>query len=158
MTPAVFTIGYERATPSSLLAALHAAGVRRVVDVRALANSRRPGFAKRALSAALEGAGVRYLHLPALGTPPEGREAVRAGRPEEMRRIFARHLAGTEAQAALADLADRAAREPVCLLCLEADPRNCHRTLVAEALVARGGGPIRHLHPGEPDADLPRPA
>ncbi|GAA0591090.1 DUF488 domain-containing protein [Craurococcus roseus] len=158
MTPAVFTIGYERATPSSLLAALRAAGVRRVVDVRALANSRRPGFAKRALSAALEEAGIGYLHLPALGTPPEGREAVRAGRPEEMRRIFARRLAGTEAQAALADLTDRAAREPVCLLCLEADPRNCHRTLVAEAVAARAGGAIDHLHLGEPDADLPRPA
>lgn len=158
MTPAVFTIGYERATPSSLLAALRAAGVRRVVDVRALANSRRPGFAKRALSAALEEAGIGYLHLPALGTPPEGREAVRAGRPEEMRRIFARRLAGTEAQAALADLTDRAAREPVCLLCLESDPRNCHRTLVAEAVAARAGAAIDHLHPGEHDADLPRPA
>jgi uncharacterized protein (DUF488 family) len=158
VTP-VFTIGYERATPPALLAALRAAGVRRVVDVRALANSRRPGFAKRALSAALEEAGIGYLHLPALGTPPEGREAVRAGRPEEMRRIFARRLAATEAQAALADLADRARREPVCLLCLESDPRNCHRALVAEALVAHGGASaVSHLHPGESDADLPRPA
>ncbi len=159
MTPPVFTIGYERATPPALLSALRAAGVRRVVDVRALANSRRPGFAKRALSAALEEAGIGYLHLPALGTPPEGREAVRAGRLEEMRRIFARRLAGTEAQAALADLADRARREPVCLLCLEDDPRHCHRALVAEAVVSRGGvDAITHLHPGDPDADLPRPA
>ena len=162
MTPAaaIFTVGYERATPPALLAALRAAGVRRVVDVRALANSRRPGFAKRALSAALAEAGIGYTHLPALGTPPEGREAVRAGRPEEMKRIFARRLAGTEAQAALAALAEDAKREPVCLLCLEADPRNCHRTLVAEAVVARGGGvgAIDHLHPGEPDADTPRPA
>ncbi len=157
-TPAVFTIGYERATPPALVAALRAAGVRRVVDVRALANSRRPGFAKRALSAALEEAGIGYSHLPALGTPPEGREAVRAGRPEEMRRIFARRLAGTEAQAALAALAADARREPVCLLCLEADPRNCHRTLVAEAVAAGGGAAIAHLHPGESDADQPRPA
>ena len=160
MTPAVFTIGYERATPSSLLAALRAAGVRRVVDVRALANSRRPGFAKRALSAALAEAGIGYTHLPALGTPPEGREAVRAGRPEEMKRVFARRLAGTEAQAALADLAERALRETVCLLCLEADPRHCHRALVAEALAERAGGgvAVSHLHTGAPDADLPRPA
>jgi uncharacterized protein (DUF488 family) len=161
-TPTLFTIGYERATPPSLLAALRAAGVRRVVDVRALANSRRPGFSKRALSAALEEAGIGYRHLPALGTPPEGREAVRAGRPEDMRRIFARRLAGTEAQAALAALAEEARHEPVCLLCLEADPRNCHRTLVAEAVAALpgggGGAAIRHLHTGEPDADLPRPA
>jgi len=156
----VFTVGYERATPPALLAALRAAGVRRLVDVRALANSRRPGFAKRALSAALEEAGIGYLHVPALGTPPEGREAVRAGRPEEMRRVFARRLAGTEAQAAVAALADEARRGPICLLCLEADPRNCHRALVAEAVAAHGGGgaAITHLHPGGPDADMPRPA
>jgi uncharacterized protein (DUF488 family) len=155
----VFTVGYERATPPALLAALRGAGVRRVVDVRALANSRRPGFAKRALAAALEQAGIGYLHLPALGTPPEGREAVRAGRPEEMRRIFAHRLAGAEAQAALADLADQAAREPVCLLCLEADPQHCHRTLVAEAVAALGAAAaVTHLHPGTPDVDLPRPA
>lgn len=156
--PKVFTVGYERATPFSLLAALRGAGVRRVVDVRALANSRRPGFAKRALSAALEEAGIGYTHLPALGTPPEGREAVRAGRPEEMKRVFARRLAGTEAQAALAALAEDAKREPVCLLCLEADPRHCHRTMVAEALAAGGGMAVAHLHTGASDADLPRPA
>jgi uncharacterized protein (DUF488 family) len=159
VAPAVFTVGYERATPAALLAALRAAGVRRVVDVRALANSRRPGFAKRALSAALEEAGIGYLHLPALGTPPEGREAVRAGRPEEMRRVFARHLAGTEAQAALADLAERARREAVCLLCLEADPLHCHRALVAEAVAAAGGSAVVHLHTGaHHHADLPRRA
>ena len=64
MRPTLFTIGYERATPPSLVAALRAAGVRRVVDVRALANSRRPGFAKRALSAALAEAGEadRFTH------------------------------------------------------------------------------------------------
>ncbi len=165
MTPALFTVGYECATPPALLAALRAAGVRRVVDVRALANSRRPGFAKRALSASLAEAGIGYAHLPALGTPPEGREAVRAGRPEDMKRIFARRLAGTEAQAALAVLAADARREPVCLLCLEADPRSCHRSLVAEAVAERLGSgaatavaAIIHLHTGAHDADLPRPA
>jgi uncharacterized protein (DUF488 family) len=139
----VLTIGYEGATPPALLAALRAAGVNTLVDVRALANSRRPGFAKGALSAALEGAGIGYLHLRALGTPAEGRAAVRAGRPEAMRRIFAAHLAGTEAQAALANLADLARRQRVCLLCLEADPARCHRTLVAEAV----GLPVTHLAP-----------
>jgi len=75
----VLTIGYERATPSTLVAALRAAGVQTLVDVRALANSRKPGFAKGALSAALQEAGIGYLHLRALGTPAEGRAAVRAG-------------------------------------------------------------------------------
>ncbi len=139
----ILTIGYERATPASLLEVLRAAGVQTLVDVRALANSRRPGFAKRSLSAALEGVGIGYLHLRALGTPAEGRAAVRAGRPEVMRRIFAAHLAGTEAQAALANLTDLAGRTRVCLLCLEADPRHCHRTLVAEAV----GLGVVHLQP-----------
>lgn len=141
MAAVVCTIGYEGATPPRLIEALRLAGVATLVDVRALANSRRPGFAKRALSAALAEAGIGYLHLPALGTPPEGRQAVRQGRPEVMHRIFARHLAGTEAQAALAGLSEQARREPVCLLCLEADPRHCHRTLVAEAIDL----PVRHL-------------
>lgn len=139
----LFTIGYEETTPPRLLAALQAAGVTALVDVRALANSRRPGFAKRALAAALEEAGIAYQHVPALGTPAEGRQAVRAGRPEIMHRIFAARLAGVEAQAALAALRDRAQQEPVCLLCLEADHRQCHRTLVAEAV----GLPVRHLAP-----------
>jgi uncharacterized protein (DUF488 family) len=158
MTQPLLTIGYQDATPASLIQALQAAGVRRLVDVRALANSRRPGFAKRALSAALEEAGIGYEHLRALGTPAEGRAAVRAGRPEAMRRIFAAHLAGTEAQAALAGLADRARRERVCLLCLEADPAHCHRTLVAEAVAAGGGIAVTHLHPGVRDVALPGPA
>jgi uncharacterized protein (DUF488 family) len=139
----VFTIGYEDATPPRLVAALKDAGIATLVDVRALANSRRPGFAKRALSAALAEAGIGYLHLPALGTPAAGRQAVREGRPEVMHRIFGAHLQGLEPQAALAALKDQARREPVCLLCLEADPRQCHRTLVAEAV----GLPIRHLAP-----------
>jgi uncharacterized protein (DUF488 family) len=139
----ILTIGYEAATPPRLIEALRAERVATLVDVRALANSRRPGFAKRALSAALEEAGIGYLHLPALGTPAAGREAARSGRPQEMRRIFARHLEGTEPQAALAGLRDRAGRERVCLLCLEADPAQCHRTLVAEAV----GMEVRHLHP-----------
>jgi uncharacterized protein (DUF488 family) len=139
----VFTIGYENATPDRLVETLRQAGVSKLVDVRALANSRRPGFAKRALSASLEEAGIGYLHLPALGTPAAGRQAARSGKPEVMRRIFGAHMQGTEAQAALAGLRDLAAREPVCLLCLEADPAHCHRTLVAEAV----GLPVVHLQP-----------
>nr|WP_246514689.1 DUF488 domain-containing protein [Neoroseomonas soli] len=137
------TIGYERATPSTLLAALREAKVQTLVDVRAIANSRKPGFSKGALSAALEEAGIGYLHLRALGTPAAGREAARTGKPEVMKRIFAAHLEGTEAQAALANLGDLARRQRVCLLCLEDDPRHCHRTLVAEA----AGLPAIHLHP-----------
>ncbi|MDN3564782.1 DUF488 family protein [Paeniroseomonas aquatica] len=143
----ILTIGYEGATPARLIGALREAGVRTLVDVRALANSRRPGFAKTALAAALAEAGIGYEHLRALGTPAAGRAAVRAGRPAEMRRIFGAHLAGVEAQAALAGLTRRAGQETICLLCLEADPLHCHRTLVAEAVAAAGGATVGHLHP-----------
>ena len=143
----LFTIGYEDATPARLIEALRGAGVTTLVDVRALANSRKPGFAKTALSAALAEAGIAYQHMKALGTPAEGRAAVRAGRPGEMRRIFGAHLAGLEPQAALAALTDRARHETVCLLCLEADPARCHRTLVAEAVAATSGATVTHLHP-----------
>ncbi|WP_043360562.1 DUF488 family protein [Belnapia sp. F-4-1] len=143
----LFTIGYEETVPTRLIEALRGAGVTTLVDVRALANSRKPGFAKTALSAALAEAGIGYRHVKALGTPAEGRAAVRAGRPGEMRRIFGAHLAGVEAQAALGALTEQARRETVCLLCLEADPSQCHRTLVAEAVTATSGVAVTHLHP-----------
>ncbi len=143
----LFTIGYEDATPARLVEALRGAGVTTLVDVRALANSRKPGFAKTALSAVLAEAGIGYRHVKALGTPAEGRAAVRAGRPAEMRRIFGAHLAGLEAQAALAALAGQAGHETICLLCLESDPARCHRTLVAEAVAATSGVAVTHLHP-----------
>jgi uncharacterized protein (DUF488 family) len=147
VTARLFTIGYEGATPDRLIGALQAAGVRHLVDVRELANSRRPGFAKRALAEALGRAGLGYTHVKALGTPAAGRAAARAGRTAEMHRIFRSRLAGTEAQAALAGLAAQARAEPVCLLCLEADPQRCHRRLVAEAVQGLGGFEVMHLHP-----------
>ncbi len=144
---AVLTIGYEAGTQAGLIATLRAEGAVVLADVRALANSRKPGFSKRNLAAALAEAGIEYWHLPALGTPAAGREAARAGRTAEMHRIFHAHLAGTEAQAALAALTARTRDARVCLLCLEDDPARCHRMLVAEAVTAATGAPIRHLHP-----------
>ncbi|MDO9710327.1 DUF488 domain-containing protein [Paracraurococcus lichenis] len=148
----LFTIGYEGATLDGLIATLREAGVTRLVDVRELANSRRPGFAKRALSEALGRAGIGYAHVRALGTPPEGRAAARAGRSAEMKRIFGARLAGIEAQAAVAALAAEGREARLCLLCLEADPAQCHRSLVAEAVAAAGGLGIVHLHPGADSA------
>jgi uncharacterized protein (DUF488 family) len=142
----LFTIGYEGATPDRLIGTLLEAGVTTLVDVRELANSRRPGFAKRALSEALGQAGIGYRHVRALGTPAEGRAAARAGRSAEMKRIFGARLAGGEAQAAVAALAAEAREARLCLLCLEADPAQCHRSLVAEAVACPGDMAIVHLH------------
>jgi uncharacterized protein (DUF488 family) len=133
--PTVATIGYEGATIDRVVAALRDAGVQLLVDVRAVASSRRPGFSKTKLSQNLIAAGIDYLHLRSLGTPADGRAAARAGRHGEMRRIFAEHLRTVEARDgmdALAELVSSGRR--VCLLCFEANPEHCHRTLVAEAL------------------------
>lgn len=148
MKRAIATIGYESTTVSAFLEALQSAGVNLLVDVRAVASSRRPGFAKTKLAANLESAGIEYLHLRALGTPADGRAAARAGRHAEMREIFLEHLTTPEAQDELAVLAElvRAGRS-VCLLCLEADPAHCHRSIVASALAALIPVTVTHVHP-----------
>lgn len=146
--PTVATIGYQAATVPSFLAALADARVELLVDVRAVASSRRPGFSKSRLAGNLAEAGIAYVHLRGLGTPAAGRAAARAGRPGRMRSIFLEHLRTHGAQAELGELAElvRGGRR-VCLLCFEADPAHCHRTLVADALAARVPIEIRHLHP-----------
>lgn len=142
----LWTIGYEDATVKRFLEAVTDAGVELLVDVRAVASSRRPGFAKTRLAENLAGVGVEYLHLRALGTPAEGRAAARAGRHDEMRRVFAEHLAGDAAQAELESLAGIvAAGRRVCLLCFEADPAHCHRSLVADTLGERLALRVEHL-------------
>jgi uncharacterized protein (DUF488 family) len=140
------TIGYQGATIASVLEALAGAGIELLVDVRAVAGSRRPGFSKTPLAANLRGAGIEYLHLRGLGTPAPGRAAARAGRFDDMRAIFLEHLRTPEARAeldALADIVEGGRR--VCLLCFEADPAHCHRTLVAKALGDLVPIEVRHL-------------
>jgi uncharacterized protein (DUF488 family) len=130
----IFTIGYEGATVPEFLSALQGAGVQRVIDVRALPLSRRPGFSKSPLRAALEEAGIEYVHLKALGTPAEGRTAARAGRHEDLERIYAGQLELPEAIAQSAQMLELAAEKPSALLCFEREPRHCHRTLLLDAI------------------------
>ena len=133
----IFTIGYEGATMDEFIGALRSAGVERVIDVRALPLSRRPGFSKTPLRGALEQAGIEYLHLKALGTPAEGRNAARAGRHADMARVYAGQLELPEAMAQSAQMIELAKEKPSALLCFERDPSHCHRTLLLDA-VARG--------------------
>ncbi len=124
-----FTIGYEGTTVADFLAALKAAGVTRLVDIRALPLSRRPGFSKSPLRAALAEAGIEYAHLRALGTPAAGREAARKGRQAELERIYREQLELPEAMAASAQLRELAVEAPTALLCFEREPAGCHRSL-----------------------------
>jgi uncharacterized protein (DUF488 family) len=132
----IFTIGYEGTTVAEFLAALKAAGVERVIDVRALPLSRRPGFSKSPLRAALDEAGIEYVHLKALGTPADGRSAARAGRYEDLERIYAGQLELPEAMAQAGEMLALAAERPSALLCLERDPAHCHRTLLLNAVAS----------------------
>ena len=117
------------------MTALKAAGVAQVIDVRALPLSRRPGFSKTPLRQALEEEGIGYVHLRALGTPADGREAARKGRTAEMERIYAGQLALPEAMAAAAQLGALVREKPSALLCYERHPEGCHRSmLIREAL------------------------
>jgi len=132
--PRIFTIGYEGATVAEFIAALQAAGVERVIDVRAIANSRRPGFSKNLLRTSLEEAGLDYVHLRALGTPAEGRAAARAGRNDDLRRIYAGQLELPEAMAQGAQMIEFAKEKPSALLCYEREPGGCHRSLLLRAI------------------------
>ena len=150
--PRLRTIGYEGTNVVRFLDTLRASGVELLVDVRAVASSRRAGFAKTALAANLKSVGIDYVHLRGLGTPADGRAAARAGRHEEMHRIFRQHMRTETALGDLLLLEDfvRDGRQ-VCILCFEADPAHCHRTLVAEALAARLPSEVEHLRPGADD-------
>lgn len=130
----IFTIGYEGATVPEFIAALETAGVERVVDVRALPLSRRPGFSKSPLRAALQEAGIEYVHLKALGTPADGRAAARAGRHADLERIYAGQLELPEAIAEAAQMIELAREKPSALLCMEREPAHCHRTLLLRAI------------------------
>ncbi|BAU92853.1 hypothetical protein MPPM_4248 [Methylorubrum populi] len=139
MRKTLFTIGYEGLSPERLHAALRAADVAVLADVRAVANSRKRGFSKGALKAGLLEAGLGYEHFRSLGTPKSGREAARAHDAGLMRRIYCEEVLDTaEGGLALDALADLAAERPVCLLCFERDPARCHRRVLAERLAPRG--------------------
>ena len=133
-TATLYTIGYEAKTQAEFLDELVRAGVRQVIDVRAVAASRRPGFAKTALSGGLREKGIAYLHLRALGTPKAGREAARRGQTALMREIYAEQLATPEAELAFQTLRAAASEMPSALLCFEREAPACHRAVIADQL------------------------
>ncbi len=139
------TVGYEAATLPDVIQNLKNAGVEIVIDVRAVAASRRAGFSKTLLGNSLNEAGIEYVHLRQLGTPKPGRDAARAGRISEMTRIFEDHLEEPEAQMQLAQATEIAGRRKAALLCYEADPAGCHRSIVARRICDAIGCEIENL-------------
>ena len=115
-----------------MVATLLEAGVEVLVDVRAIAASRRVGFAKTSLKAAVEAAGMEYVHSRHLGTPKEGREAARRGDHAMLERVYSGQLELPEAMAQMAQLQAKASEQRVCLLCYCEDAESCHRSLLAD--------------------------
>ncbi|HEV7817414.1 MAG TPA: DUF488 domain-containing protein [Janthinobacterium sp.] len=142
----LFTIGYEQTPAKAVLDELQQAGVKLLVDVRAVAASRRPGFSKKQLAAGLDERGIGYLHLRGLGTPKDGREAARSGKHKELQRIYHAHLQTPQAKEELDELASLVLKAgPVCILCYERDHRHCHRQMIAELIEERDGVTTENL-------------
>jgi len=142
----LFTIGYEQTPSRAVLDELESAGVKLLVDVRAVTSSRRPGFSKNQLAAGLDERGIAYVHLKGLGTPKEGRLAARSGKYDELYRIFSKHLQTIQAKEELDELSALVKKAgPVCLLCYERNHEHCHRRWIAEIIEERDGVRIENL-------------
>jgi uncharacterized protein (DUF488 family) len=142
----LFTIGYEQTPSKAVLDELESAGVKLLVDVRAVAASRRPGFSKSQLAAGLDERGMSYLHLRGLGTPKEGREAARSGQFGLLHKIYAAHLKTPQAKEQLDELSALVKKSgPVCILCYERDHTHCHRQWIAEIIEERDGVNVENL-------------
>jgi uncharacterized protein (DUF488 family) len=142
----LFTIGYEQTPSKAVLDELAHAGVKLLVDVRAIASSRRPGFSKSQLAAGLDERGIAYLHLRGLGTPKNGREAARSGQYELLHKIYSAHLKTTQAREELDELSSLVKTSgPVCILCYERDHSHCHRQWIAEIIEDRDGVTVKNL-------------
>ena len=142
----LFTIGYEQTPAKAVLDELENAGVKLLVDVRAVAASRRPGFSKNQLAAGLDERGISYLHLRALGTPRDGRDAARSGKFDALHKIYAAHLKTPQAREELDELSSLVRKSgPVCILCYERDHQHCHRQWIAEIIEDRNGVKVENL-------------
>lgn len=142
----MYTIGHSTRTIDEFLALLEREGIRHLADVRTYPASRRhPHFNADALRRALDERGIAYTHHPSLG----GRrrpvaDSANTGWRNAGFRGYADHMRTPEFGGALVELEALAARTVTTVMCAEAVPWRCHRTLIADALVARGDE-VRHI-------------
>lgn len=146
MSVTIYTVGHSTRSLDDFVALLHREGIRALVDVRAFPMSRRyPHFNQEALAGSLAAHGITYRHAPALG----GRRRPRADSPNmawrnESFRAYADHMSTPPFRQAITDLIADAERVRTTVMCAEAVPWRCHRSLIADALVARGCE-VRHV-------------
>jgi uncharacterized protein (DUF488 family) len=136
----LFTIGHSNRAIDEFLALLDAHRIKQVVDVRTAAGSRKnPQFMRDELARALDAHHIGYIHVPALGGFRKPRsESINTAWRNESFRGYADHMQTPEFETALAELLDLAAQRSTVVMCAEAVPWRCHRSLIADAVVARG--------------------
>ena len=143
----IFSIGYADHSPESLVAALKEAGVELVVDVRANPVSRKKGFSKRQLDAALAEAGIEYRSVRALGIPTADRAA--ASGADGWTKLLSDYASSLDAASdraeAAAELADETKLRPTAVMCLETDLNHCHRKPLSEWIANKTGQELVHL-------------
>jgi uncharacterized protein (DUF488 family) len=142
----LWTIGYEGRSLESFVSTLLKNRVEILVDVREQARSRKKGFAKSALSSALEAAGIQYVHFPQLGTSSAHRECYRSGEFDLEQYLGIYTLCVGEQQEALDELDALIKEKRCCLLCVEADHKQCHRSVLAKIVHERSGGSTSITH------------
>jgi uncharacterized protein (DUF488 family) len=136
----VFTIGHSTRPIEEFVRMLRAHGVKRLVDVRTVPGSRHnPQFGSQALQASLAYAGIDYLHMKALGGLRKPRaDSINTGWKNASFRGYADYMETEDFDLGLEELIEMAREERTAIMCAEAVPWRCHRSLIADALVARG--------------------
>jgi uncharacterized protein (DUF488 family) len=136
----ISTIGHSTHPIDEFIRILNAHGIRQLVDVRTIPRSRHnPQFSLENLSAHLQQAGILYRHMPGLGGLRHARrDSINTGWRNASFRGFADYMQTSEFHESLEKLIGLAAESPTAIMCAEAVPWRCHRSLIADALVARG--------------------
>jgi uncharacterized protein (DUF488 family) len=149
--PAVYTAGYERLSIDAFLDRLIRNGIQRIIDVRNNPVARRYGFHKSTLARLGDRVGIQYVHVPELGIQSGLRQNL--GSREDYDALFDRYARETLADEteSIQRVGGLMAEKASVLVCMEADPRFCHRSRLAEAVSQDTGLPIRDLGCGEHD-------
>ncbi len=143
--PELYTIGYEGSAQAALLQTLLYHDIQTLLDIRELPQSRKPGLSKTALGQAASEYGVQYAHIRALGTPRDIRYRRKVDHDQAaFAEDFLAYLATQDE--AMEALVARVSRERCCLLCYEADARECHRWFVAERAVEMSSSALTVVH------------
>ena len=139
----IFTIGYEGKTPDSFTDQLISNGIKRLIDVRERAQSRKPGFSQKRLAQILSDNGIEYLHFKMLGSPKNLRiELNQNGDFDKFAEAYKKYLASQ--REAVNELVRNASEKPTAIMCYELGSGRCHRSMIASE-IAKFGFNIRNL-------------